>query len=88
VTAPRLLAQTTPRYTADALLRRVPGTVSLDVVVARDGTPANIRIVRSLDHDLDREAVDALGQWRFIPGTLGDRPVDVEVVVMIDCWIR
>jgi hypothetical protein len=43
VTAPRLLAQTTPRYTADALLRRVQGTVSLDVVVARDGTPANIR---------------------------------------------
>src|SRR5205085_10991238 len=86
VTAPRLLAQTTPRYTADALLRRVQGTVSLDVVVARDGTPANIRIVRSLDRDLDREAVEALGQWRFIPGTLGGRPVDVEVVVMIDFW--
>jgi TonB family protein len=88
VTAPRLLAQTTPRYTADALLRRVQGTVSLDVVVARDGAPVNIRIARSLDRDLDREAIDALRQWRFSPATLGGRPVDVEVVVMIDFWIR
>ena len=65
--------------------------MSLDVVVTRDGTPVNIRIVRSLDRELDRErdrqAVDALGQWRFISGTLGGRPVDVEVL-MIDSWIR
>jgi TonB family protein len=88
VTAPRLLAQTTPRYTADALLRRVQGTVSLDAVVTRDGTPVNIRIVRSLDRDLDREAIEALRQWRFSPGTLGGRAVDVDVVVMIDFWIR
>jgi len=69
-------------------MRGVQGTVSLDVIVARDGTPANIRIVRSLDRDLDREAVEALRLWRFIPGTLGGRPVDVEVVVMIEFWIR
>jgi len=88
VTAPRLLVQTTPRYTADALERRIQGTVSLDVVIARDGTPVRIRVVRSLDDGLDREAIEALRQWRFAPGVLAGSPVDVEVVVLIDFWIR
>jgi TonB family protein len=88
VSAPRLLAQTLPRYTTEALERRIQGTVSLDVVVARDGTPMNIRVARSLDAGLDQEAIVALRQWRFSPGTLGGRPVDVEVVVAMDFWIR
>jgi len=88
VTAPRLLVEKTPRYTADALERRIQGTVSLAVVVARDGRPVRIHVVRSLDDGLDREAIAALREWRFAPGMLAGSPVDVEVVVLIDFWIR
>ncbi|HXI28700.1 MAG TPA: energy transducer TonB [Vicinamibacterales bacterium] len=88
VTAPRLLAQTTPRYTPDALQRKIQGTVSLDAVVGRDGRATNIRIVRSLDGGLDQEAIRSLLEWRFSPGTLAGSPVDVEVVVVMDFRIH
>jgi periplasmic protein TonB len=88
VTAPRVLKQQTPRYTSDALLHKIQGAVWLDAVVTRDGTPANIRVARSLDPGLDGEAIAALQQWRFAPGTLGGSPVDVEVVVVMNFWIR
>jgi periplasmic protein TonB len=88
VTAPRLLLRVDPRYTADALERRIQGSVWLDVVVARNGQPANIRVVRSLDPSLDAEAVAALQRWRFAPGLLTGSPVDVEVTVIMDFWIH
>jgi TonB family protein len=88
VTAPRLVAQTTPRYTADALEQRVQGAVCLSVIIAPDGTPYDIRITRSLEPGLDAQAIAALRQWRFVPGTLRGVPVDVEVAVVMDFWIR
>jgi protein TonB len=88
VTVPRLLRQVDPRYTQDALERRIQGTVSLDVVVGRDGVPSRIRVVGSLDSGLDQEAISALRRWRFSPGTLAGSPVDVEVVVVMEFWIR
>jgi TonB family protein len=89
VTAPRVIAEVKPTYTTDALLRRVQGTVVLELVVTRDGCPSQIRVIRSLDPGgLDREAVIATEQWRFEPGRLAGTPVDVLVNVMLDFWIR
>ena len=89
VTSPRLLAQVRPRYTEDALLRKVQGTVQLELVVTKDGRPAEIRVMRSLDPGgLDERAVDAVNQWRFEPGRLAGRPVDVLVTVYLDFRIQ
>jgi protein TonB len=63
--------------------------VVLEVIVARDGCPSRIRVVRSLDRGgLDEEAVAAVAQWRFEPGRLAGVPVDVLVTIMLDFWIR
>ena len=89
VTSPRLLAQVRPRYTEDALLRKVQGTVQLELVVTKDGRPAEIRVMRSLDPGgLDERAVDAVNQWRFEPGRFAGRPVDVLVTVYLDFRIQ
>jgi len=89
VTAPTLVKQVTPRYTPDAMERKIQGTVVLEAVVDRDGIPAEIRVVRSLDaHGLDEEAIKAARQWRFTPGRLGDTPVDVLVRIMLDFRIH
>jgi hypothetical protein len=37
---------------------------------------------------LDQEAITAVRGWRFEPGRLGDRPVDVLVTVVMDFTIR
>jgi TonB family protein len=88
VVPPILLKQVTPKYTADAMRQRIQGMVALEVVVSRDGIPTAIRVTRSLDAGLDGEAIAAARQWRFVPGRVGDAPVDVLVTILLDFNIR
>ena len=56
------------------------------------GSDAITRIFESfarlIQVDWDEQAIVAAAQWRFEPGRLAGRPVDVLVTVMIDFWIR
>jgi protein TonB len=89
VTSPRVIKEVKPRYTEDAVERRIQGTVVLELVVTRDGRPTQIRVVRSLDPEgLDDQAIAAVNEWRFEPGRLAGAPVDVLVIVMLDFYIR
>jgi len=89
VIPPALLQQVKPTYTAEALGAKIQGSVFLEVVVQRDGTPRDIRVFRSLDpKGLDLEAVRAVEQWRFRPGRLNGVPVDVLVIIALDFSIR
>jgi TonB family protein len=88
VTAPRVIAMTNPRYTEAALARRIQGTVELEVVVDRTGHATRIRVVRSLDPELDEQAKDAVAHWRFEPGRLAGTPVDVLATVVLDFRIH
>jgi protein TonB len=85
VTAPTLIKNVKPKYTANALLRKIEGSVVLEAVVGRDGSAREIRVVRSLDRGgLDEEAIHAVQQWRFQPGRLGGMEVDVLVTIVLD----
>ena len=64
-----------PPYTRGAMMRRVSGIVIVEVVVASDGTVLGTTVTKSLDLELDREAVDTLRKWRFVPARLDGRPV-------------
>jgi periplasmic protein TonB len=89
VVPPTLLKQVTPRYTADAMRQRIQGTVTLEVVVSREGIPVAIRVTRSLDPGgLDQEAIAAVREWRFTPGRVGNTPVDVLVTILLDFSVR
>ena len=88
MTEPRLLAQVKPRYTSDALGRKIQGSVWLDLVVTREGRIEQVRVTQSLDPGLDQEAVAAVRLWRFQPGRLGNTPVDVAITVVMDFSIR
>ena len=89
VSSPSLIRQVKPSYTAEALRRRLEGTVVLEAVVTRDGIPVAIRVMRSLDPGgLDDEAIVAARQWRFAPGRIGSTPVDVLVTILIDFNVR
>ena len=89
VTAPRVIKEVKPTYTNEALSQKIQGTVVLELVVRADGQPSEIRVIRPLDPGgLDEQAIIAASQWRFQPGRLAGRPVDVLVTVMLDFWIR
>ncbi len=62
VTVPRLVRDVKPQYTSDAMRRQIQGSVHLECVVQLDGTTSSIKVVKSLDPDLDEQAIKALQQ--------------------------
>jgi TonB family protein len=88
-TMPVLTKEVKPDYTDAAKARKVQGTVEMTVLVQADGTPASdVRIVKSLDPDLDQQAIKAVRQWRFKPGTKDGQPVPVEVNIEMTFTLR
>jgi TonB family protein len=89
VSSPRVLKEVKPAYTNRAMMAHLEGTVMLELIVGVNGLPSNIRVVKSIDPGgLDDEAVRAASQWRFEPGRLNGRPVDVLASLAIDFHIR
>jgi TonB family protein len=85
VTTPKLLKEVKPLYTAAAMQARIQGAISLDAVVREDGTVSEVHVTKSLDkrHGLDDEAVKAMKQWQFEPGTKDNKPVPVRLEVQM-----
>jgi TonB family protein len=67
------------KYTEEAKLAAVEGTVVLDLVVGADGRVTNIHVVTGLPHGLTDAAIAAAKQCRFSPGRKGDTAVPVRV---------
>jgi protein TonB len=61
------------------------GLVLLDVLVAADGRPAEVRLAQSSGFaPLDDAAVSTVRQrWRFLPARRGGAPVESRVTVPI-----
>ncbi len=59
--------ETKPSYTEEARLAGLEGTVVVYAEIAKDGSPENLRVLRSLGHGLDQEAVRTVQQWQFEP---------------------
>jgi periplasmic protein TonB len=77
--------QTPPRYPAAAMRRGVTGTVLVRVEVGADGLPTDVQVAqRSGSRELDRAAVDAVRDWRFMPGQRDGQPVASVVTIPID----
>ena len=72
--APRLLRQVRPDYPHDAFVKKVEGTVVLEIVIDEHGRVSRARIVRSVP-PLDAAAVAAVLQWTFVPARKHGRPV-------------
>jgi TonB family protein len=90
VETPKLLKEVKPQYTAQAMRAKIQGQVLLQAVVMPDGTVSQISVVRSLDSSfgLDQEAIKALRQWQFAPGTRFGQPVPVLVTIEIAFTLR
>lgn len=72
--APRLLRQVRPTYPHEAFVKKVEGTVVLEIVIDERGRVSRARVVRSVPL-LDAAAVDAVLQWTFVPAQKRGRPV-------------
>jgi TonB family protein len=83
--------ETKPSYTEQARLAGVEGTAVVYAEIRKDGSPENLRILRSLGFGLDEEAIRAVQQWRFEPdpeGELGRVATYVSVRFRLDRQIN
>ena len=88
VKPPVLVREVKPKYTKDAMERKVQGSVELEAVVLTDGTIGDVTVKTALDPDLDEQAVKALKEWRFRPGTKDAKAVDVIVQVELTFTLK
>lgn len=85
---PRLLREIKADYSDAARRLNVEGEVVLEIIVRRDGTVGDVKMLRKLGAGLDERAVQAVRQWRFAPATRRGSPVDVVVEVAVDFRLR
>jgi periplasmic protein TonB len=83
VTLPTVVRSVKASYTAAAMEARIEGMVLLDAVVLADGKVGDVTVTRSLDmeYGLDTQAVEAIKQWLFKPGTKDGKAVAVRVTI-------
>jgi len=88
VTPPTLLSRVEPEYTPAARAAKLQGTVVLAAVIDEQGIPKVLNVVRSLDPELDANAITAIEQWRFRPGTRNGLPVKVSLNIEVNFNLR
>jgi len=90
VLSPQLLREVRPNYTTDAMRAKIQGEVLVSAVVLPNGTVTNLHIVRSLDRvfGLDEQALNAVAQWLFKPGTRLGQPVPVQISISVAFALR
>lgn len=89
-TMPVLVKDVKPEYTREARQARIQGVIGLDAVVLMDGSVGEVTVTKSLDqkYGLDEQAIKALIQWRFKPGTKDGQPVDVRVSIEMSFTLK
>ncbi len=67
VTAPRCVYCPQPAYSNEARAAKLNGTVVLKVVVTADGRAENVQVMNGPGSGLERQAIEAVKNWRFKP---------------------
>ncbi|HMD41109.1 MAG TPA: energy transducer TonB [Candidatus Acidoferrum sp.] len=76
-----------PEYTRKARAAKVQGSVVLYVTITADGQATNISVARSLEPDMDAQAIKAVSKWTFKPA-IGPGGKPVPVIVPIEVTFR
>ena len=84
VSAPQLITKTDPSYSDEARAAKISGSVTLSLVVSKDGIPTNVRVVKSLGLGLDEKAIEAVQKWRFKPALKDGVAVATQAVVSVN----
>jgi TonB family protein len=80
---PAPIRKVDPKYPPTLINEHVEGEVVLYAVIRRDGSVDSIQLVRGVDEELDKNAMNALSQWKFRPATRQGEPVELEAIIHI-----
>lgn len=84
VTKPVLVVAPEAEFSDEARRQKYQGICLVSVIVDTRGYPRNLRVVRPLGMGLDEKALEAIGKYRFKPGTKDGKPVATMITVEVD----
>ena len=95
VTPPAVLKKVGPTWPKNARKRRIEGRCLIALVVDAEGNPQDIHVLRSIGEnltgkdkaaaaELDRAALQAVAEYRFVPAQKDGKPVPVRVNVEVN----
>lgn len=90
IVAPKPILRVVPKLTPE-LRANMPAIVWLAFVVDQEGKVSSQQVLKSTDAGFERAALDAIGQWRFEPGTRDGEPVVMETripIPFVDEYLR
>ena len=80
----RKVSDLRPQYPAAASERGTEGIVIAEAVIDEQGSVGDVRVLRSVDDQLDAAVVDAVRQWQFVPTTLNGSPTPSLLTVTVE----
>jgi protein TonB len=84
VMAPKPVSVPNPEYTERARKKKLNGSVVVEMIVTPEGKVRDLKIAKSLDKDLDKQALAAVSTWKFEPATKDGKPVAVHLKAEVD----
>jgi TonB family protein len=78
---PTILYREKAKYTEEARLNKIEGTVQLTIVFGADGRIHDIRTVRGLPYGLTETSIEAAQKIRFHPAVQDGKPVSVRATL-------
>jgi protein TonB len=81
VTAPKPVYTPEPEYSERARKKKINGSVVVAMIVTPEGRVREVKIAKSLDEGLNKQALAAVRTWKFEPATKDGKPVAVHLNV-------
>ena len=88
IKAPALLKRVEPLYPPLAVQAHVTGVVILEASVDERGMVNDVRVLRSVNQLLDKEAIAAVRQWQYSPLTLNGHAAPFVLTVTLSFFIQ
>jgi periplasmic protein TonB len=78
-----IVTKVQPKYPEKARKKRIQGTVTMHVLISKDGDVATVELV-SGDPLLAPAAMEAVKQWKYKPYLLNGQPVVVDTQIQVN----
>jgi len=82
-TPPHAIYSPNPDYTARARVAGIEGLVGLQLTVTEQGKAEDVKVIKTLDPELDANAVRTVRTWKFRPATKNGQPTAVQIKVTV-----
>jgi protein TonB len=79
---PKLIKLTKPQYPQDAFVKKIEGTVELEIIIDITGRVVHARVLRSVPL-LDAAAIQTVYQWKFQPAMKHGRAVPTKATAPV-----